>query len=50
MTTKDYRELMIGVMKMQITDEPTSDYQEGINRGLEIAIDKLEKSAFLTDK
>lgn len=50
MTTKDYRELMIAVMKMQITDEPASDYQEGINRGIEIAIDKLEKSAFLTDK
>lgn len=51
MTTKDYKELMIAVLKMQMVDwsEIESEYQEGVNRGLEIAIEKLQCSSFLTD-
>lgn len=48
---KSYRELMIAVLKLQMIDqsEIENDYQEGINRGLEIAIEKLQRSSFLTD-
>ena len=49
---KSYRELMIAVLKLQMIDqsEIENDYQEGINRGLEIAIEKLQRSSFLTDR
>lgn len=48
---KSYRELMIAVLKLQMIDqsEIENEYQEGINRGLEIAIEKLQRSSFLTD-
>ena len=48
---KSYRELMIAVLKLQMIDESEveNDYQEGINRGLEIAIEKLQRPSFLTD-
>ena len=51
MDKKSYRELMIAVLQMQMVDwsEIENDYQEGINRGLEIAIEKLQCSSFLTD-
>lgn len=48
---KSYRELMIAVLKLQMVDqsEIENDYQEGVNRGLGIAIEKLQRSSFLTD-
>lgn len=48
---KSYRELMIAVLKLQMVDrsEIKNDYQEGVNRGLEIAIEKLRRPSFLTD-
>lgn len=51
MDKKSYRELMIAVLQMQMVDwsEIEDDYQEGINRGLEIATEKLQCSSFLTD-
>ena len=51
MDKKSYRELMIAVLKLQMVDwsEIENEYQEGINRGLEIAIEKLQCSSFLTD-
>ena len=51
MDKKSYRELMIAVLQMQMVDwsEIENDYQEGINRGLEIAVEKLQCSSFLTD-
>lgn len=52
MNKKSYRELMIAVLKLQMIDqsEIENEYQEGINRGLEIAIEKLQRSSFLTDR
>lgn len=49
---KSYRELMIAVLQMQMIDqsEIENEYQEGINRGLEIAIEKLRRSSFLADR
>lgn len=49
---KSYRELIIAVLKLQMIDESEieNDYQEGINRGLEIAIEKLQRSSFLADR
>lgn len=43
---------MIAVLKLQMIDqsEIENEYQEGINRGLEIAIEKLQRSSFLTDR
>lgn len=40
MDKKSYRELMIAVLQMQMVDwsEIEDDYQEGVNRGLEIAV------------
>ena len=51
MDKKSYRELMIAVLQMQMFDwsEIENDYQAGINRGLEIAIEKLQRPSFLTD-
>ena len=51
MDKKSYRELMIAVLQMQMVDQSKieNDYQEGINRGLEIAIEKLQRPSFLTD-
>ena len=48
---KSYRELIIAVPQMQMVDrsEIENEYQEGINRGLEIAIEKLQRPSFLTD-
>lgn len=48
---KSYRELMIAVLKLQMVgrSEIENDYQEGVNRGLEIAIEKLQRPSFLTD-
>ena len=49
---KSYRELMIAVLQLQMIDfsEIENEYQEGINRGLEIAIEKLQRPSFLADK
>ena len=51
MKKKSYRELIIALLQMQMIDwsEIENDYQAGINRGLEIAIEKLQRPSFLTD-
>lgn len=54
MTANDYRKTMIDLVKY-LRDEyanknTNSEYVEGIVRGLEIALSKLHKSAFLTEE
>lgn len=55
MTLNEFRNLMIGVMQMQIdaiTGSPEyegSQLMEGKELGLMIAIDKLQAAAFLTE-
>ena len=54
MTLNDFRNLMIGVMQMQIdyiTESPDyegNELMEGKELGLMIAIEKLKDAAFLT--
>ena len=55
MTTNEFRNLMIGVMQMQIdaiVENPgyeSSRLMQGKELGLMIAIDKLKAAAFLTE-
>ena len=61
MSKKDYAEILKSVLQMQkyeVADEIRSrlnnggdvDFLEGVVRGLEIAIEKIEASEFLTEK
>ena len=56
MTTNEFRNLMIGVMQMQIdaiVEHPgyeSSRLLQGKELGLMIAIDKLKAAAFLTEE
>ena len=54
MTANHFRELMISILELQKTyydpAENNSEYREGIVRGLDIAIEKLHQSAFLTEE
>ena len=54
MTANDYRETMIHIVTY-LRDEyynknTNSEYFEGVVRGLDIALSKLHKSAFLTEE
>ena len=54
-TAKEYAEILKSVLKMQIsyiTENPnyeTSDYLQGQEQGLLIALEKIETSSFLTE-
>ena len=54
-TSKEYAEILKSVLKMQIgyiTENPNyemSDYLQGQEKGLLIALDKIEASRFLTE-
>ena len=58
MNKKEYAELLKNVIQLQInyTDEElkqggfNTDYLQGVKTGLQIAIQKIEASMFLTDK
>lgn len=54
MSKKEYKDLMKSILKMQIgyieegrEDYEWNEYQQGIVRGLEIAMEKLDASEFL---
>ena len=58
MTKKEYAEVLKAVIKMQLVSvqedlkmkDYDDEYLEGVVQGLDIALDKIEASMFLTEK